>query len=412
MKDREKGENRVETWRRNLWILSFGALIASAGYSMVVPFLPLFIGQLGIHRNVGMWSGAIFSVAFLAGAIAAPIWGAVADRYGRKPMLIRSGITLAVVYVLTAFVHNVEELLALRLIMGALSGYIPSAIALVGSTTPEESVGYAMALISTASSTGSILGPLAGGVVSHIFGYANSFIVAGVAVMIPTALAIWWVKEPGFTPSPRKINVLGDISVAKENKAFRTLLFTNALTAFAIMTIEPLLPLYVIHLGIPVQDASLATGIVFSVLGVASIIFTPFWGRMGDRRGFLLMLYIGLLGGGLGNIAQVFFHNIWTFGAIRFAYGALFCAVFPAINALTVKVTTSDYRGRAFGLSQSANQVGTLLGPLVGGAIGDAFRIHSVFIVTGALMMLSLGYVYTQRKSLAQDTESRQMVGL
>lgn len=390
----------METWRRNLWILSFGTLIASAGYSMVVPFLPLFIVQLGVHTNVATWSGVIFSTAFLAGAIVAPFWGAVADRYGRKPMLIRSGITLAVVYVLTAFVHNVAELLILRLIMGALSGYIPAAIALVGSTTPEESVGYAMAMISTASSTGGILGPLLGGVVSHWFGYGNSFLVAGIAVMIPTALAIFWVREPDFTPSVKKISVVGDISIASRNRPFRTLLLTNALTAFAIMTIEPLLPLYVMQLGIPLSDASLATGIVFSVLGVASIIFTPFWGRVGDRHGFRLLLYVGLLGGGIGTIAQVFFHNIYTFGAIRFVYGIFFCAVFPAINALTVKVTAPVYRGRAFGLSQSANQVGTLLGPLVGGYLGDALQIHFVFIVTGTLLLLAVLYVHRQRRDL------------
>jgi len=370
---------------------------------MVVPFLPLYIGKLGVHHNVGLWSGIIFSIAFLAGAVAAPFWGSMADRHGRKPMLIRAGVTLALVYCLTAFVQNVGELLVLRVIMGALSGYIPSAIALVGSTAPEESVGYAMAMISTATSTGGILGPLAGGVLSHAFGYPNTFFAAGIAVMIPTALAIFWVKEPGFTPSVKRSSVWRDISLALQNYPLRALLLTNAMTAFAIMTIEPLLPLYVIQLGISERNASLVTGIVFSVVGVASLFFTPFWGRMGDRRGFRLLLFVGLFGGGLGNIAQVFFHTIWSFGMIRFAYGIFFCAVFPAINALTVKVTKPEYRGRAFGLSQSANQVGTLLGPLVGGVIGDTLQIHYVFIVTGVLLLLTVGYVYRQRHALARD---------
>lgn len=391
---------RIETWKKNLWILAAGSLVASASYSMVIPFLPLYLQQLGVRSNLGMWSGVIFSISFLAGAIVAPVWGAVSDRYGRRPMVIRSGIALTVIYILTAWVTNPYQLVGLRLLMGLLSGYIPSSIALVGSSTPTAYVGTAMAVMSTATSVGGIVGPLLGGVSARLVGYPSTFVVAGVAVFFATVLVFGWVRETEFKPSNRRFNVLRDLSLAFTNRVFTLVLLTNMLSAFSIMTIEPLLPLYVVQLGIPSSSAALATGIVFSILGLASILFAPLWGRLGDRSGFPRILAIGLLGGGIGNIAQMFFQSIWVFGVIRFIYGAFFCAVFPAINALTVKATDQEYRGRAFGISQSANQVGTLLGPLVGGAIGDLFGIHQVFIVTGLLLIATLTLVWSSRRVL------------
>jgi DHA1 family multidrug resistance protein-like MFS transporter len=392
-----------DSWRRNLWILWGGSLVASASYSMVVPFLPLFLGQIGVKSNVDTWSGIIFSAAFFGGAIVAPLWGALSDRYGRKVMIIRSGFALAAIYILSAFVQNPVELLALRVLMGLLSGYIPSATALIGTSTPTSSVGYAMGLMAVAGSTGTILGPLAGGAISHFFSYRESFVIAGLAVLVATLPVIFWVRETGFVPSRTRFDLRGDLRLAWHNQTLFALLVTTAMTQFAIMTIEPLLPLYVMTIGISRSDASLATGIVFSVLGVAGIIFTPMWGRLGDRRGFVRLLFIGMLGGSVGTLAQVFFHSIWTFGAIRFVYGAFFCAVFPAINALIVRVTPSDYRGRAFGLAQSANQVGTLVGPLVGGFIGDLYSIHRVFIVTSLLLFATTVYMLFVRRTLVRS---------
>ncbi|KUO94819.1 MFS transporter [Ferroacidibacillus organovorans] len=393
----------MEAWRANLYILLGGSLVASASYSMVIPFLPLFLVKLGIHQNIGLWSGIVFSSSFLAGALISPVWGALADRYGRRPMLIRSGIALTVLYAAMAFVKTPVELLLIRVLMGLLSGYIPSATALIGSTTPKASVGFALASLSTATATGSILGPLFGGILSHAFSYQNTFLIAGASVAISTLLAIIWVREPNFVPSEKKISIVGDFSLAVKNRGLLTVLIAMMITSFAIMTIEPLLPLYVIQLGVPVQNASLDTGIVFSVAGLSGIVFGPIWGRYGDRKGFRRTLLIGLLGGSLGNIAQIFFHSVFGFGAIRFFYGMFFCAVYPALNALTVEKTDDTFRGRAFGISQTFNQMGTLLGPLIGGYVGDLFHIDTVFVMTGTFLLIVAIFVLRARSLRASS---------
>ncbi|WDL96232.1 MFS transporter [Alicyclobacillus sp. ALC3] len=381
-------------WKRNLWLLWFGSLVTSASYSMVVPFLPLFLLKIGVHHHTSMWSGLIFSSAFLTGALSSPFWGSVADKYGRKPMIIRSGFALCFVYLLTAFVQHPWELLALRGVQGLLAGFIPGAIALVGTSTPKQDVGYALALMSTATATGSILGPLVGGAVASWLGNRAAFAAAGVLVLLGTLLVLVWVKEYNFVPAKTRSSVMGAMKTAVHNRPLLVTLMITMLTAFSIMTIEPVLPLYIAQLGSHWHDISLLAGIIFSLSGIASVIFAARWGRFADRVGFRKVLLIGLIGGGVGNLAQLPFHQIWGFATVRFVYGAFFCAVFPAINALVVQSTEPEFRGRAFGLNQTANQIGTLFGPLVGGALAGAFSVHSVFWVTGLLLLVTTTLTY------------------
>jgi DHA1 family multidrug resistance protein-like MFS transporter len=401
----------MESWRRNLVLLWIGALLTSASFSMVIPFLPLFLVEdLGVHTWVNLWSGLLFSAAFITGALISPYWGSLADKYGRKPMILRSGFSLFAVYFLTAFVHHPYQLLLLRMLQGLLSGYIPGAIALVGTNTPERHVGMALAWMSTATATGNILGPLMGGALATVFGHRAAFASASVIVLMATFIVWFWVTEDRFQPKTVRSSVWGDLREAAANPALVRVLALTALTAFSIMTIEPILPLYIARIRGTVANASLAAGMVFSLAGIASILFAPRWGRWADKIGFQKVLWMGLIGGGIGNFAQMAFHNLWGFAATRFLYGAFFCAVFPALNGLVVRSTSPDFRGRAFSLNQSANQIGTLFGPLAGGLIAQVAPARAVFAVTGLLLLLTAGVSWwtSVRKMTKRSTaESR-----
>ncbi|NOU96104.1 MFS transporter [Paenibacillus sp. LMG 31456] len=395
----------METWKRNLWLLWVGCFVTSASFTMVVPFLPLFLIHIGVNENLEMWSGLLFSSAFLAGAISAPFWGAMGDKYGRKPMIVRAGFVICIIYVLTAFVTSPYQLLALRIAQGLLTGFIPGSIALVGTNTPENKVGYALSMMSTATATGGIMGPLLGGVISKLLDNRVAFASAGVLVLLATLLILFWVKEEKIVAGKQRPPFFGSLKLLAQNRALMTVLLLTLLTQLSVMTIEPVLPLYIVQIGGSVKDASLLAGIVFSVVGVASLIFAPRWGRLGDKIGFRKILLVGLLVGGLGNLAQIPFHDIWGFSIVRFVYGAFFCAVFPALNALIVRTTPTEFRGQAFGLNQTANQLGGMLGPLVGGVISGVFSIHSVFWVTGLLLISTMGLAYLlDKKPSSQDS--------
>lgn len=379
----------MEPWQRNLAVLWVGVFITSASYSMVVPFLPIFLLQIGQRHNIALWSGLLFSSTFLASALISPYWGSLSDRYGRRPMILRSGFALFVAYALTAVVQTPMQLLALRTVQGLLSGYVPNAITLVGTSAPSRRVGWALSMMATGSATGAIVGPLLGGGIAHVFGTRVAFAGAAGLVLLAALLALFWVREENFSPTRTRSSVVRDLRAAVDNRPFLGVLALTLLVNFSVMTIEPILPLYIVQIGGSLQDATLLAGIVFSLLGIASIIFAPRWGRFADRKGFPLALSIGLLGGGVGNLLQIPFHTLIPFSIVRFAYGAFFCAVFPALNGLVVQTTPSDFRGRAFGVNQSAGQLGTMLGPLVGGVASDAFGIHAIFWLTGSSLLVA-----------------------
>ncbi|WP_079913532.1 MFS transporter [Paenibacillus sp. 32352] len=378
------------SWKRNLFVLWIGTFLVSMAYSVSIPFMSIFLQEdLGVHNHLEAWTGVIFASTFLASSLIAPFWGSLADKYGRKPMMLRAGICLAIAYFLYYIVQNPYELILVRIMEGLLAGYIPSAIALVATNTPEKHIGYALGIISTSSATASILGPLLGGVVSHLIGPRDTFFVAGVMVLIAFVIAILWVKEPSFNKTDAKrSSIANDLKVAASNKPLMSALLIVFITSTSIMILEPLLTIYVLKLGSSQSSASLNAGIIFSAVGIATLIAAPRWGKLGTKLGYEKVLFIGLLGGGIGNLLQIAFHNLIGFGSLRFVYGLFFAAVYPALNAFIAQMTDPGFRSRAFSLNQSANQMGLLLGPLIGGFLASQTSIPIVFAINGCMLLL------------------------
>jgi DHA1 family multidrug resistance protein-like MFS transporter len=378
------------SWKRNLFVLWVGTFLVSMAYTVSIPFMSIFLqNDLGVNDHLEAWTGTVFAVTFLASSLIAPFWGSIADKYGRKPMMLRAGICLSIAYFLYYIVQNPYELFAVRIMEGLLAGYIPSAFALVATNTPEKHVGYALGIISTSNAAASVIGPLLGGVVSHMIGPRDTFFIAGLMVFIAFLIALFWVKEPSFNKSQAKrSSVTQDLKAASSNRNLMAALIIVFITSTSIMILEPLLTIYVIKLGSGQNSASLHAGIIFSLVGVATLIAAPRWGKIGSKIGYEKVLFIGLLGGGIGNILQIVFHNLIGFGSLRFVYGLFFAAVFPALNAFIAKHTDPNFRSRAFGLNQSANQMGLLLGPLIGGLLATSLSISVVFALNGSLLLL------------------------
>lgn len=377
-------------WKRNLYVLWLGVFFCSTAYSMSIPFMSLFIAHdLGVTKHLTLWSGFAFGITFLAGALISPYWGSLSDKYGRKPMLLRSGFALCAVYILNSLVQSPFQLIAVRILSGLLSGYVPAAIALVGTNTPENKVGYSLGIMSTAGAAGGIIGPMIGGFVSRYLGYRESFLVAGGVVLFSALIALFFVKEQNFDRNRERSHVLDDLKEAKANSALMRHLGVVLIVTASVMVLEPLLSLYVLDLGASASDASLSSGIIFSAVGIATVLAAPLWGKIGEQIGYRNTLMIGLLGGGIGNILQLFFHSLIGFGALRFIYGLFFAAVFPALNALIVKATVPEFRGRAFSLNQSSSQLGNMAGPITGGVLAGYVPISVVFVLNGVLLTVT-----------------------
>jgi MFS transporter, DHA1 family, multidrug resistance protein len=375
----------IESWKRNLWILWAGVFLATGSYTLGVPFLPLYLIDLGVTSHVNLWAGVIFSISFLVGALMAPYWGALADKHGRRKMMIRSGLCLATVYALSAAVQDPWQLLAVRILHGFASGFVPSAIAIVSTNTPEKHIGYSLGVIQTASASGGILGPLIGGGLAHLFGMRMPFVIAASGVLLATIVTWRFVREDNHVPGKERSSVVHNIAAAWHNRPLLAVLTVNMLLQVSVMTIEPLLTLYLKDLQ-GEHGAALASGIVFSVGGIASILASPTWGRIGERVGYRRVLQVSLLMSGVLTACQMFTHEVWSLAVLRFVIGLLLAGAGLAVNALVVEVTQPDFRGRAFALSSSFYLTGLMIGPLLGGVLGGWFDIQTVFVFTGVIL--------------------------
>ncbi|MBE1440620.1 MFS transporter [Paenibacillus sp. OAS669] len=375
-------------WRRNLSILWLGLFLNHIAYTLSVPFFPLFLQtELGISKGVEAWSGVSISISFLISGLCAPFWGSLADKYGRKLMLVRSGIGLGAAHLANYFVYDPYTFIAVRIFQGLMAGFSPASVALVGTNTPEKHVGYALGVISTATAAGGILGPLAGGLLIHWVGLRECFIASAIITFLSAILVLAGVVEIHKKQEGPRPSMIDDLKQAGQNSRLMRIYWLIFLVSTSVMILEPLITIYVVQIGGSADKASLSSGIVFSAVGIATVIMGPRWGRIGGRIGYHKTLLIGLLGGGIGNLLQLGVTHLLGFGLLRFGYGLFFAAVYPALNALIIRYADNEFRGRAVSLSQSANQFGIVVGPLLGGFIGGWISIPFVFLLTGVALL-------------------------
>jgi MFS transporter, DHA1 family, multidrug resistance protein len=383
----------MASWQRQMWILWAGVLLCSSSYTMVIPLLPLFLPELGVSdSSLYWWAGVVQASAFLVGAVMAPLWGALADKYGKRKMIIRAGLSLAVVYAMISLVHNPWELVGIRLLHGFVGGFVPASMAIVASIAPEQRMGWSLGMMQAASMSGGIMGPLIGGLLSHAFGQRLSFVVAGSFILLATLAVIFFVHE-GKAPSQaaasqtQKKAVRSNYWTVLHNRQLLNLLLLLLLFQLSYNMVQPLLTLHIANLQGGVKDVAATAGFVLSLIGIAGILASPQWGKLGEKRGYVRVLIVCLVTSGCVISLQYFVHSLWLFTVVQFIFGLFLAGIVPVVNTLVVRSTDQTFRGRSFGLTTSANQTGSLLGPLIGGGLGKFVGIEWLFVMTGSLLV-------------------------
>ncbi|WIW70220.1 MFS transporter [Anaerosinus gibii] len=377
-------------WQRNLWTLCFSVIFSAASYTMIIPFLPVYLLELGVSEgDISLWSGVVFSASFLIAAIMAPIWGRSADKNGKKRMVLRAGYSLAACYVLGAIVTNPLQLLGVRILQGFANGFLPASLAIVASSVPNEKLGFSLGCMQTGLLIGSIIGPLLGGTLSHYLGMRMAFFAAAGALFLVTVAVAFLVREPESTINNNpKGGLLDDLKIACKAKVMRELLLLTFVVQLAIMVLQPIITLYIGKLQGSMEGVAFTAGLVFSLGGFAGAFSAPVWGRIGQNKGYFNVLAITFLGAGIFCFLQFFPKNVFMFGALQFMVGIFIVGINPAISAILVNASDEGFRGRIFGLLTTANQLGSMVGPLVGGMIATLIGIEFVFVFTGTLLIL------------------------
>ena len=374
-------------------------IISAGAFSIALPFMPLFLQQLGVHplSQVEEWAGIIGSTNFLTAAIFAPVWGALADKFGRRAMVIRSSIGGALTTALIGLSGNVWQLVGTRALMGATGGFSSAATALVASQVPGSSLGFALGWMATAQMIGIMIGPLVGGAIadaSHSYRAVFFWSAGGVAIAaIVTAL---FVRED-FKPKPRgegksksSRRQLLEMLRHPELAALLVLLAASQMTAVAL---SPIVPLFVQHMVGPSPYLATFAGAAFAVTGVGDLVASPFLGKRSDQIGYQRIVLICLVGAAAFTIPQAFVDNVWVFLGLRFGVGVFLGGIVPTANAWIGRLFPAENRGMVYGLSYSASFAGMFIGPLFGGFLAARLGFGSVFLVTGGLMLANWVWV-------------------
>ncbi|WP_438349742.1 MFS transporter [Paenibacillus sp. FA6] len=389
----------MNTWKVNLIVLWIGQFLVNAGITMITPFLALYLAKdLGVQGEyeIGIWAGVIFAANFLTAFIFQPLWGKLADRYGRKIMLLRSGFGMAIVIILMGFARNPWELLLLRLLNGTISGFNPAAISLISGTAPKARMGFAMGIMQSGIVAGTILGPLIGGSLADLIGFRPIFYITGALVLAASLLALFFVKETFDREEASHAPVVSVMQGFKELAHIPQLLALFAVTfllQFAMVSPMTLLPLYVQKLHASTVNIAFWAGLVLAVTGISNMISSPILGKISDKFGSHRILTYALIGTALTIIPQAFVQNVWQLIVIRFLMGIFMGGLLPSVNSLIRSYTPDGMESRAFGFNSSTLSLGNMMGALIGGLLSGFIGIEGLFIVSGCLLLLNVVWV-------------------
>ncbi len=381
-------------WQRNLVVCVFGCFTTIVAMTLLLPFLPLYVEQLGVtdHAAIAEWSGAAYGATFFSAALCAPLWGRLADLYGRKLMLIRASLGMAVAMSLIGLAQNVWQLVALRLLAGFLGGYASGSIVLIATQTPKSRSGWALGVLSSGVMAGNLAGPLIGGFLPPLIGIRWTFFAAGAVIFVTFLATTFLIKEEKGRPGPRSTRPRGGWSAVPDKGPLLAMLATGLLLMLANMSIEPIITVYVAQLVPEAGQVTRVAGLVMSAAALGSILSASRLGRLADRIGHWNVIILCLLASAVLLIPQAFVTTGWQLVGLRFLMGLSLGGLLPCIASVIRHSVPDGVAGGMLGYSTSSQYAGQVVGPLAGGFVGGHFGMRAVFLGTSVLM--AAGAVY------------------
>lgn len=387
----------MEIWKRNLLVCWFGVFATSLGTSQLAPILPLYVEYLGVQgvAQIETWSGIAFGATFVMMALFSPIWGQASDKYGRKPMLLRASLGMAIVITGIGLVQNVYQLVGLRLLQGTVSGFYSASTTLIATQTPRQHSGWALGTLFSGAVAGMLLGPLLGGYLAGIVGIRREFFVMGASLLLAFLTSLFFVKEQ-FTPvKNKKSSRFGDMwSRIPQPRVLTAMFVSTFVLQLALMSIQPIITVYISQLTGHSPNLAFVSGMVFSATGVASILAAPQLGRLSDHIGPRKVILAALAVAGILFIPQAFVRTPGELMVLRFLLGLATAGLLPSINKLIKQITPDEIAGQVFGYNQAAQFLGSFGGSLLGGQVAALFGLRCVFFVTSGLLLLNALWVY------------------
>ena len=383
----------METWKRTVYISLVCVFCIAFGVSQLAPILPLYFHNLGVQtpEAMSLWSGLATGATYIIVCLAAPFWGRVADKKGRKITLIRSSFGMALCNILIAFQTTPEGVVLIRLVQGLVSGFYSASITLIASESPIERTGWALGLLASANLAGSLIGPLLGGYIADTVGIRNDFIIVGALMGLAGVLATIFIHENYVPqPNPEKLSIRKLKEQIPEFNSIVALCVASFIYAICIMSLQPVISVYIKGI-VPSDTENLAfiAGAVFSAMGIAQLMSSSPLGKLVDKIGPRKVLVVSLIYVGILNIPQAYVSDVYQLAIIRFLQGFGLGGMLPALNTYLSSKTPREFTGQVFSYNQSCLFFGYFLGSVGGASLMAWLGFTTLFWVSGGLFIIS-----------------------
>jgi MFS family permease len=378
-------------WRRNVFAVTAASFMGYTGFTLVMPFLPLFIGQLGVIdvADIAMWTGLSLGVTPALTALLAPAWGRLGDRYGRKIMVERSLVSFVVLFAAMAFVTRVWQVLALRAVQGLFAGYGSLSVAMAAESAPRDRMPAAIGTVQTAQRIGPAVGPLIGGVMAGLVGLRRAFIATAMFYAVALVMVHVMYDDRATHAQPSDAAETGRVTF-RNVLAFQNFILMMGVIfglQFVDRSFGPVLPLYVEQVGVTHARVPIVAGALFSIMAFTGALGHHFCGKLLRRYASRFVIAGGAAVAALGSGLFGLSGNFWTMSAASVLLGIGIGAAMTASYSAAGAVIPPGAHGAGFGVLTSASLVGMASSPFIAGFVGGA-SIRIVFFVDLALMAL------------------------
>jgi DHA1 family multidrug resistance protein-like MFS transporter len=396
----------VIDWKTNLAVIWVSQLLSVAGFFFALPFGPYYIQELGVHdpAEIKFWVALFGAGPPLSLAIFSPIWGMLADRFGRRLMLLRANFGAALIICLMSLVQSVEVLIVLRLMQGALAGTVVAAQAMVAAYTPSQRSGTALGSLSAAVYSGSMVGTFLGGIFAEYFGYRPAFLASAMLLLCAGLLVFFGAKEEFVRPkADQPKDTMQHRRILAGLRHVWPILILLAAMGLARQFETTFFPLLVQQMHGALKGAAFWTGALSAIASVAGFLSGIVFGRLADLFRPPKIAQISAL---IAGLFMVFHGLAQTFGLVSIArFGMTFCAggLDPLFQTWLTKETPPEKRGAVFGWSATARSLGWFFAPLLSGLVASGFGIRSIYIVGACLYAGLLPLIYWVKRELATD---------
>jgi DHA1 family multidrug resistance protein-like MFS transporter len=390
----------LEPWQRDQYLVVLTVALVGLGSDISQPFLPLYVRELGVSdlHEAAFWSGLVVGVGPLCSGLMGPVWGSMADRFGRKPMVLRALVMISLMQFAISFVPNVQWLLTVRFIHGLFAGYTPMAMALAISIAPRERMANAIGMVQAAGFVPTAIGPTIGGLFADAFGLRVNFMVTGLLIIAPALFLFFVVQEstytnasddttgsaePAATPTPERGSLLHLVLMPGFATAL-AILFMSRITDKAL---PPILPLYLVEVNTPSAQLATITGFVVASGAITAGASSMFYGRWARPENTRLLLLIALMGGAACTVLLAFSNDWIQVAVLQLVLGLLAGGTASLGFAYGLRLAPPNRSAATLSILASSAQFGGALSAVLVGLVSQAGLRYAFLASAGAYLI-------------------------